>query len=294
MTAAPIKAAATEPALTPKYAQITCPSGNVGDDFQSLAAALHLPEPASFFIEREKVQEWSREVPATLIMNGWFSYSTQSWPPAPSINPIFVGFHVTERFKPAVAQHVEYMKRYAPIGARDAATTAFLQSLGVAAETTHCLTLTFPTRAHSPKAGKVFIVDAEEIAIPRELRAGAVKMTHVMPPLNHDVTLPFARQLLQKYRDEARLVITTRLHAALPCIAMGIPVVFFGDPADGRTSIVNDVGGKIYNARLHRKSLMRGTPGAMLEKVDWEPAAIDVTQKKAQLAEAVSSRLQNS
>ncbi len=277
--------------MTRKYAQITCPSGNIGDDFQSLAAGLHLPEPASFFVEREKIQDWPRDVPVTVIMNGWFSYSTQSWPPALSIDPIFVGFHVTERFKPAVMQHVDYLKLYAPIGARDAATTAFLRSIGVEAETTHCLTLTFPTRLTAPKPGKVFIVDAEGIAIPRSLRANAVKMTHVMPPLNHEVTLPFGRQLLQKYRDEARLVITTRLHAALPCIAMGIPVVFFGDPTDGRTSIVRDIGGRIYNARLHRKSLARGGLGRLLENVDWEPAALDVSQKKAELAEAVTSRL---
>ena len=34
-----------------------------------------------------------------------------------------------------------------------------------------------------------------------------------------------ASELLRQYR-EARLVITVRIHVALPCVAMGVPVIF--------------------------------------------------------------------
>ena len=34
---------------------------------------------------------------------------------------------------------------------------------------------------------------------------------------------------MNKYRDEARLVITTALHCAAPCTAMGIPVVLISE-----------------------------------------------------------------
>lgn len=43
--------------------------------------------------------------------------------------------------------------------------------------------------------------------------------------------LPAAKTLLQTYRDEAALVITSRIHCAQPCLAMGIPVVFI-DPVN--------------------------------------------------------------
>ncbi len=181
-----------------------------------------------------------------MVMNGWFSLNAEAWPPAPMIHPIFVGFHVTERMmKPIVRRNVEYLRRYEPIGTRDAATTEFLTTLGVKAETTHCLTLTSPTRRCAPRNGKIYIVDAEDISIPSSLRKGAVKLRHGIPPLDYRVTLPCAQQLLDMYRDTACLI-TTRLHAALPCITMGIPVVFFGDPDDSRTSIVRDVGGIVY------------------------------------------------
>jgi hypothetical protein len=42
----------------------------------------------------------------------------------------------------------------------------------------------------------------------------------------HSATEDDTRALLNRYRDEARLVITQRLHCAVPCMAMGIPVVF--------------------------------------------------------------------
>lgn len=272
------------------FGQLFCRSGNVGDDFQALGASLHLPGAPVHFIDRDEIHRWRHEGRATVIMNGWFSTNTGAWPPAPSIDPVFVGFHVTERMKPAIRRHVDYFRPFEPIGTRDPATTAFLRSIGVVAETTYCLTLTFPTRASTPSNGKVYIADAE--SIPPALRKGAVKLTHMMPPLDYRVTLPFARQLLEMYRDTARLVITTRLHAALPCIAMGIPVIYFADPRDGRANIVRDIGGIVYDKRLHLKSRARGFLGKLFSHVDWSPEPLDVSGIKSSLRVAVERRLE--
>jgi hypothetical protein len=103
--------------------------------------------------------------------------------------------------------------------------------------------------------------------------------------------LKYARDLIEFYRDNGRLVITTRLHCALPCIAMGIPVVFFGDPTDFRTSIVRDIGGIIYNKRLHQRGVV-GKLGAMLDPVDWSPEPIDVSAIRQRLLEEVKDRIQ--
>ena len=210
-----------------RYGQLIVRAGNIGDDLQSLAACQHLPARSMVFVDRDMIHhDMHNDFGAgrtALIMNGWFSGNAEAWPPAPSIHPIFVGFHVIDRFKPAVERHAQYLKAFEPIGVRDAATGQFLESLGIRTQTTYCLTLTFPRRERAPAAGKVFIVDAEDIAIPRSLRKGAIKMTHSMPPLGPEATLPFAQKLLDMYEEEASLVITTRLHTALPCMAMGIP-----------------------------------------------------------------------
>jgi hypothetical protein len=221
--------------IVTRFGQLVCRTGNIGDDLQSLAACQHLPTPPAVSVNRDKIHRYFGH-PIALIMNGWFSGNAEAWPPSPSIYPVFVGFHVCDRLKPAVARHARYLKFFEPIGVRDAATAHFLQSLGVKTETTYCLTLTFPQRDRAPLDGQTFIVDADSIAIPRSLCKGAIRMTHRIPPLEPNPTLAFAQKLLNMYRDRASLVITTRLQAALPCLAMGIPVVFFGSPADGRTS----------------------------------------------------------
>jgi hypothetical protein len=277
--------------VTLRYGQLICRAGNIGDDLQSLAACQHLPTPPTLFVDRDKIHRYPGAGPIALIMNGWFSGNAEAWPPSPFIHPIFVGFHVCDRFRPAVERHADYLKAFQPIGVRDASTGRFLESLGISTETTYCLTLTFPRRERAPAGGKTYIVDAEEIAIPNSLRKGAIKMTHRMPPLGPEVTLPLAQKLLDLYREQASLVITTRLHTALPCLAMGIPVVFFGSPADGRTSVVNDIGGTIYDRRLHTKALGRGMLGRVLDKVDWSPGALDLSAVKNRLEQAVEIRL---
>ncbi|MGD9669444.1 MAG: polysaccharide pyruvyl transferase family protein [Hyphomicrobiaceae bacterium] len=274
-----------------KFAQLYCKSGNVGDDVQAIAAAQHLPQEPDCFVDRDNIHHWRSDTPVVLVMNGWFSAAPQAWPPAPSIKPIFVGFHVAERFKAAVRAHADYLRLHEPIGVRDAATASFLNSLGISTIKTHCLTLSYPTRPSAPRNGKVFIVDAENVYVPSNLRKGALKLTHMMPPMDYRVTVPLAKQLIETYRDEAKLVITTRLHAALPCMAMGIPVVFFSNPSDPRVSIVKDVGGRVHDLRVHRKLLARGLVGRLLDDVDWEPSPIDVSTIKSSLSGAISDQL---
>lgn len=45
-----------------------------------------------------------------------------------------------------------------------------------------------------------------------------------------------ARSLLAKYAEEATLVITSALHCAQPCLALGIPVVFIEPDKDDATA----------------------------------------------------------
>jgi len=59
---------------------------------------------------------------------------------------------------------------------------------------------------------------------------------HVLPSarVTDDAKFSLAERYLKEYAD-ARLVITSRIHCALPCLAMGVPVIFinaFDDPVD--------------------------------------------------------------
>src|SRR5262249_6824839 len=80
-----------------------------------------------------------------------------------------------------------------------------------------------------------------------------------------------AKSLLAFYRTRARLVITTLLHCALPCIGMGIPVVVFLPRPQydfQETSDSERFSGLMRIAPVHRF--------ADTGDVDWNPRPIDV------------------
>ena len=49
------------------------------------------------------------------------------------------------------SEHVDYLKQFEPTGTRDTGTRDFLRSIGVKAETTYCLTLTFALHGNRPR-----------------------------------------------------------------------------------------------------------------------------------------------
>lgn len=92
--------------------------------------------------------------------------------------------------------------------------------------------------------------------VPDELIHDAVTVSHdVQDTYGETIKLDIARHLLSWYRDQARLVITTRLHCALPRLAMGIPVVFFADTREVRVTVSQEVGSKTYPVDSQREDV---------------------------------------
>jgi hypothetical protein len=272
-----------------KFAQMVCATSlNIGDDIQSIAAADKLPR-VDLCLDRERLNAVDEAEPICIVMNAWFMHGN-AWPPSDAVHPIFIGFHVDSKSRPTVAKHAQYLKRHEPIGTRDQGTADFLSALGIRTEVTYCMSLTFPGREKEPANGRVILVDANGIEVPDALRRGSVRVSHTVAGMKVATKLKYAQELIEFYRGNARLVVTTRLHCALPCIAMGIPVVFFGDPADFRTRIVSDIGGIIYSKRLHQRGVV-GTFGAMLDRIDWSPRPIDASAVRQRLIEGVEDRI---
>lgn len=141
---------------------------------------------------------------------------------------------------------VEYLKSVEPIGCRDEQARTMLRELGIEAYLMGCFTICLPRRSSAPQLGqgKTFLVDVSDALysyIPEHLKKNAVRISHAVPVYTTKMTIEEddrlnreAEKLLQRYRDEAELVITSRLHAAAPCIAMGIPVILASDNIDFR------------------------------------------------------------
>jgi hypothetical protein len=291
-----------------KYAALSyADSRNLGDNIQTLAVEQYLPR-VDRKIDREALAEFSADRPHLIILNGWFSQHPEKvLPPSDSIVPIFIGFHIAE--SGAAASHflkepsLAAFRCHQPIGCRDDRTRRLLQDAGIDAYTSFCLTLTFPTRSRTPKDGRVFIVDGDWLPVPPALRKGAVRFSHEIPDeLGDDVKTALARRTLEVYRDCARLVITSRLHCALPCLAMGIPVVFFGDAHDSRIRFVQDLGLKIHPipretflVRLVRITpvLRRAWNWWRSRRIDWAPRRVNIDEVKETLSSTTTEAIAN-
>ncbi len=59
--------------------------------------------------------------------------------------------------------------------------------------------------------------------------------------MGHHTKNMIAADLLDYYRNVGDYVITSKIHCAMPCYAMGIPTIFCGN-ADYRTDAVNMIG----------------------------------------------------
>lgn len=237
---------------------------NVGDNIQSLAAKQFLPN-VDVLINRENLAEFKGEK-TTLIMNGWFTHNIHNWVPSEDIIPIFVSFHMNNTAAPYMLNDkgITYLKKHQPIGCRDQFTVKTLNDKGIDAYFTGCLTLTLDSYKvdDSQRGNDIYIVDPlysyprpEKIfynikATVKNILNGTAfqinkKNKHLKkfiskdllnsatfinqePPSNtftDEEKFEMAESLLKKYAS-AKLVITSRIHCALPCLALGTPVIF--------------------------------------------------------------------
>lgn len=201
------------------------------------------------------------------------------------IIPVFLGF--TTDLAQLPKEMYDYLKRYEPIGCRDEYTFRLLNGYGIRAYMGGCITTIFPPRDHTPEKPSVFLVD-----VPEELTAHIPQQYHsVMKEISQTATFPImqdrqeqrrkireaARAFYRKYRDEATLVVTSKLHSALPCLAMGIPLILARDEM-WKTFTFVDAYTNIY-----------------LEKefgnIDWEPEPVEWNKIREQSLRVFQKRL---
>lgn len=261
---------------------------NLGDDIQTLAVSRLLPR-VDGYVSRERLNDVTEE--CIVPLNGFFM-NTANWPPSPAVKPVFFAFHCTPDAQKVICtpEGIDYLKRWQPIGCRDRGTMEALASHGVDVYYSRCVTLTLPRRQESPKNGQVFIVgvgDNARYAIPKSIRREAITVDQAklrLPIVDTRLKLNMAKALLEQYRLRARLVITSKIHCAMPCIAMGIPVVFLYDDAkrdDYRVKLIDDLVGINYVreqgifARLINRKAGRS--------INWDPQSLDIESMKREI-----------
>jgi hypothetical protein len=214
-------------------------TNNIGDEIQSLAARQFLPRVDNF-IDREEMDQFCPEdsIPRKLIANGWYMHAPEHWPPSAYIDPLFISMHISQdpglysglcASKILLApQTVDYLKKRGPIGARDGHTVKMLRDAGVDAYFSGCLTLTLERRPIERDENLIVLVDLpKEVAafIREKTKKTIITVQHCdLHIQKQDDRFQVAEVLLGVY-SKAHCVITSRLHCALPSLAMGTPVL---------------------------------------------------------------------
>ena len=256
---------------------------NIGDYVQAVAASQFLPA-IDGFVDRDmdltKIEEETK-----VIMNGWFMYNPENWPPSDKVSPLFVAFHMNTNVRDKLTEplNISYFKKHEPIGCRDYDTAEFLSRYSIKAYFSGCLTLTLGYKYKSERrTNKVLIVDPSnsvQINLKNILRAisslsrnwnhikvlwaknigtrfsfiirlfyialyydsystiiseetllDAVYIEHESMHYRLDFKTEKDRfeeaERLVKLYSEAGLVLTSRIHCALPCLGLGTPVLF--------------------------------------------------------------------
>lgn len=186
--------------------------------------------------------------------------------------------------------NLSYLKEYAPIGCRDYSTLDIMRRHGIESYFSGCLTLTLDIKYRKEeKTDQVYFVDLlyrydkdylydsglkkvlfnqiklnklfKNIAslkkrilidklIPKEIQNQACYVTHLCENSMSGIDkYALARRSLDLYA-KAKLVLTSRIHCALPCLALGTPVFFLLDGLEGKVGNLSRYRGLLEHLNL--------------------------------------------
>ncbi len=160
---------------------------------------------------------------------------------SPKIKPVFLSLSLFDT--DLEEDEISYLKKFEPIGCRDEFTADGLAKKGIKTYLNGCMTLTLSTEKRNASAKKVYGIDIPQELVqymPEELRKNLELRTSIFKSISMK-TDEYARCLLDEYAEQAELVITSRLHAAVPCFAAGIPVVFVNTEYSYRFSWLEEI-----------------------------------------------------
>lgn len=254
---------------------------NIGDNIQTFAVdhfykRMGIAKEDIVDINFSEMKNYSGDY-VILPMAGYASHYKRfnQLPTSDKIIPFFISFEMSDE---TCDDLIPYLLKHQPIGCRDEATMNLLRRKGVESYTSGCLTITLPRREREPKTneGKVFFVDIPSKLkeyIPKDLFTNSEYIEHEnelghAPMTEQDrIKIDYqAMAVMEKYKNEARLVVTSRLHAAAPCIALGIPVIVTIDNIDGRFSWLDKLV-KLYDSNHYHE-------------IDWNPKPVQIETLK--------------
>lgn len=217
---------------------------NFGDDIQTYASLQYLKK-IDYIIDRESIDDFvpDKKEYVAAILNGWYQHRKYNFPMSPYIYPKLVSMHFTSDDPYDIVttkKNYDYLDGFAKdaitkfgkVGCRDYGTLKVLQEKGYDCYFSGCLTLTIDNISKVEKKPYICLVDLDDKIVNyiKSITNLEVKvMTHEVnqvkySKLSFDQRMNRVKEYLTIYQN-AQLVITNRLHVALPCLALQTNVV---------------------------------------------------------------------
>jgi len=182
-------------------------TSNLGDAIQTVALS-RLLGPRLGGVYRDAAHKAPADI--TFVVNGWLGDTPGGR------NTLFAGIHIAQN----LSQMVRWVKDSDfPVGSRDPHTQAQLRLHGIRSEMIACATLTFERYAGS-RRGRYAI----DVSAARQPGGFTVLSNVIHANMSWPDQWRLALSRLETLR-RAEIVETSRLHVALPCLALGTPVV---------------------------------------------------------------------
>jgi len=212
---------------------------NIGDDVWAYAQSLFYPR-IDYLIDNTEVYKFKSdddEEVATIVAAFVEPYNREyTFMPPANLIPLFVSSY----FRPTMWEFLQqdairaYMKAFEPIGCRTREQANLFKEMGIDAYFSGCISLTLPN-LHKPKDRYICCVDVPDHVVEYVKRKVGDRfeirvMTHDVPNVEEHANMSIeerfdiVRNCIEIYAS-AHCVITSRLHAALPCLTQDTPVL---------------------------------------------------------------------
>ena len=209
------------------YAVLKSSAMNIGEEIQSIAGFRFLPS-VDKYVHKEKLSEYKSDKKTKLLMNGWYMWRPNFFPPSEDIEPLLISMYFNEDFRRKFnKKQKEYLIKYGPVGCRDKSTEKFLKEAGVPAYFSGCLTLTLEKNPEIKKKNYILAVNlAPHIIdlIKKRTNRPVYDISVLLLPNRTKERFDVAKTMLYLYQS-AHCVVSSRLHVCLPCTALQTPVL---------------------------------------------------------------------
>jgi len=216
---------------------------NIGDPVQAHALMELLGTKEVEIVDRDRVSDFSPKDETRLIANGWLMGNADFLEIKDQVYLQGISVHIsgwpyfgrTRQLLSSEATETHFLREFRKagvVGARDLHTLGELRKNHIPSYFSGCLTLAFDEREFH-KEIDVLCIDVEPDVvdhIQKNLRRQVEVSTNALPIGSQrfmsvqqisDVSEAYLEQI-----SSATVVITSRLHAALPAISQGVPVIF--------------------------------------------------------------------